>query len=449
MRVTTRRRLPARAVASFAAAGALVATFATVSAAVSSPHATLPPYPTALTSADISLAAKYIGGVANKAASGSTIHIGFLNDDTGTPAYPENVQGANVALSLINNKLDGIKGHKVALDECDVSTSTTASSCAATMVADKVKVVLTGTIIAQPDSQMYQTLFAAHIPVIVGNGLTTTDFAPPQKPAKGTAVTYMPGSPGVVLGMAKFLGTGGLGKKPTSVTGFYLQGDSGSQTAFNFLFKTSPYLKGVTVTGEQIASPWSLSDVEAAESSAPAGSVFVPLIPVQQCISFAQGMTALHKTNRVVTTGLCFGKQLKTTLHTYPNGWYFGDYGINYFMYDSKLASSKQLAVYIAAVDKYNPSMDYTGFAGPSFGNVLTAVKLYNQAGASATSAALSTLIQNFKGPQWGISGPMSCGHIDILFPSICGKYIGIAQFSGGKWLPIEDAYNNKLIDPF
>ncbi len=355
MKGTTRRRSFVRTAGSLAAAGAIIATFATVSSAAVTPHKTYPAYPTKLTSADIKLAAKYIGGVAGKAATGSTIKIGFLNDDTGSPAYPENVAGANVALDLINKELDGVKGHKLAIDECDVSTSTTAATCASQMVTDGVKVVLTGTIIAQPDGQMYQTLFAAHIPVIVGNGLTSTDFGPPQSPAKGTAVTYMPGSPGVVLGMAKFIGTAGTGKKPTSVTGFYLQGDSGSQTAFNLLFKTSPHLKGVTVTGEQIASPWSLSDVEAAEASAPAGSMFVPLLPVQQCISFAQGMTALHLKNTVVTTGLCFGKQLKQTLHTYPNGWYFGDYGINYFMYDSKLASSQQLAVYIAAVDKYDP----------------------------------------------------------------------------------------------
>jgi hypothetical protein len=426
--------------------------FATVSSAAESPRVThYPAYPTKLTSADIKLAAKYIGGVANKAAKGSTITIGFLNDDTGTPAYPENVQGADVALDLINKSLDGVKGHKLAIDECDVSTSATASSCAASMVSAHVKVVLTGTVIAQPDGQMYQTLFAAHIPVIVGNGLTSTDFAPPQKPAAGTGVTYLPGSPGVVIGMAKFIGLGGTGKKPTSVTGFYLQGDSGSQTAFNLLFKTSKYLKGITVTGEQIASPWSLSDVEAAEAAAPAGSMFVPLLPVQQCISFAQGATALHLHNAVVTTGLCFGKQLKQTLGNYPNGWYFGDYGINYFMYDSKLTTSQQLAVYIAAVDKYAPTIDYTGFAGPSFSDVLTAAKLYGLAGgASATSAKLATLIQGFKGPQWGISGPMNCGHVDpLLFPAICGKYIGIAQFISGKWVPIQDAYNNKLIDPF
>jgi branched-chain amino acid transport system substrate-binding protein len=445
----TRRRALIRAGTAVVAAGALVAMLGTSSGAVVQPKATFPAYPTKLTSADIKLAAKYVGGAAGKAAKGSPITIGFLNDDTGTPAYPENYAGAKIAQDLINKDLGGIKGHPLAFAECDVSSTTTAASCATAMVAAHVKVVMTGTIIAQPDSAMYQILFAAGIPVVVGNGLTTTDFSPPQSPSKGTAVTYMPGSPGVVLGMAKFIGTGGTGKKPTTVTGFYLQGDSGSQTAFNLLFKPSPFLSGVTVKGEQINQPWSLSDVEAAEAAAPAGSLFVPLLPVQQCISFAQGMTALSLHNGVVTTGLCFGKQLKTTLGNYPNGWYFGDYGINYFMYDKALLTSQQLAVYIAAVQKFNPTIDYTGFAGPSFGNVLTVAKLYNHLGLAATSAKFAAALKSFKGPQWGISGPMACGKVSGLFPTICGKYIGLAQFLNGKWQPSEDAYNNKLINPF
>ena len=426
----------------------MVTMLATVSGAIQNPKSAYPAYPKTLTSADIKLAAKYIGGAAGKAAKGTPITVGFLNDDTGTPAYPENYAGAQIAEDLINKELGGIKGHPIAFDECDVATTTQASTCASNMVSDHVKVVLTGTIVASPDSSMFTTLASAHIPVIIGNGLTPTDFDPP---GHGTAVTYMPGSPGVVLGMAKFIGTKGTGKVPAAVTAFYLQGDTGSQTACKSLFATSSFLTKahVKVTCSQINQPWATSDVEAAQAAATKGSMFVPLLPVQQCISFAQGMKSLSLKNTVVTTGLCFGKELKTTLGNYPNGWYFGDYGINYFMYDKALATSQQLAVYIAAVDKYNKAIDYTGFAGPSFGNVMTVAKLYNELGTAATSAQLSTKIQGFKGPQWGISGPMNCGHVAVIFPSVCGKYIGIAQFLSGKWKLIEDAYNNKLISPF
>jgi branched-chain amino acid transport system substrate-binding protein len=451
MQELTRRRRPLlKGSAALVAAGALVTMLATVSGANVSPR-TFPAYPSSLTSADIKLAAKYIGGTANKKATGSAITIGFINDESGTaPTYPENEQGATVAQDLVNNDLGGIKGHKLAFNFCNANTVAEADSCATSMVAAHVKLVLTGTLVVSADKQMYQTLFAAKIPVIQGNDLTTDDFSAPSY--GGTAVTYMPGSPGVVLGMAKFIGTLGLGGSsvPSTIDGFYLQGDTGSQTACLLLFKTSAYLKHSTVNCQAIPQPWSTANFESVLAGDSSSAVYVPLLPVAQCISFDQATTALSQKNTVVTSGLCFGKQLKQTLGTYPNGWYFGDYGINYFMYDSALATSQQLAVYIAAVDKFSPSIDYTGFAGPSFGTVLTAVKLYNaNGGPTATSAKLATAAQKFKGPQWGISGPMTCGKINGLFPSLCGKYIGIAQFLSGSWKPIQDAYNNKLIDPF
>lgn len=454
MQDSTRRRRPwLKSGAALVAAGAMVTMLATVSGANEQPKAAYPAYPTTLSSADIKLAAKYVGGTANKKATGSAITVGFLNDESGTaPTYPENEQGAQVAQDLVNNDLGGIKGHKLEFDFCNVNTDAQASSCATAMVAAKVKLVLTGTIVVSDDKPMYQILFAGKIPVIQGNDLTTDDFDAPSY--GGTAVTYMPGSPGVVLGMAKFIGTLGLGGSsiPKNISAFYLQGDTGSQTACLLLFETSKYLphSATTVTCNAIPQPWGTTQIEGVLSSLPSGSVYVPLLPVAQCISFAQAMTALTLHNTVVTTGLCFGKQLKTTLGTYPNGWYFGDYGVNYFMYDKTLASSEQLGVYIGAVNKFDPSIDYTGFAGPSFGTVLTAVKLYSANGASsATSAKLATAAQKFAGPQWGISGPMTCGKINGLFPSLCGKYIGMAQFISGAWKPIQDAYNNKLIDPF
>jgi hypothetical protein len=449
MNVKIRRRGALRTAAAMLSAGALVAAVATTGAAAVTAHKNLPGYPAGkLTAADITLAAKYIGGKANKTAKGTPIKIGFLNDDAGTPAYPENVLGAQVAIDLINAKLDGIKGHPLALDECSVNDDAEASTCATQMVANGVKVVLTGTIALSDDNPMYTILFAAHIPVVEGNSITSDDFTPPHG---GTAVTYMPGSPGVIQGMAKFIGQKGVGgKKPTNITGFYLQGDAGSQTAFNLLFKPSKYLAGITVKGIAISTPWSLSDVESALSSATtsSGSVLVPIMPVAQCISFAQAMSTLHLKTPVVTTGLCFGKQLYDTLHTYPNGWYFGDYGVNYFMYAPHVAASAQLAVYIAAVHQYNPTMDYTGFAGPSFGNVLTVAKFYNSLGIAATSAQLTTKIKGFTGPQFGISGPMKCG-FDFELPAVCGKYMGMAQFINKHWVPTDDAYNNKLINAF
>lgn len=446
-----RRRAVLRASTALIASGVLLTSLSVVSSAVVRPRATFPPYPTALTSADLALAAKYVGGVAGTVAKGTTITVGFLNDDTGTPAYPEGSAGADVAVNLINKDLGGIKGHRLSLVQCDVSSASVAAACAATLVADHVKVVLTGAVDAQPDTAMYQTLATAGIPVIVGNSLTPTDFSPPA----GTTASYMPGTPGLVLGMDKFIGTGGTGTKPTKVVAFYLQGDAGSQASFNLL-KSSSFLTGVTIVGEAIAQPWSLAQVSVAVNNAkvtaPPSSVFTPLLPAQQCLEYAQAAAALAVHNTTVTTGQCYSSQLPATAGT--AGWYFTDYGVNPYMYDKALPTSQQLGVYIASAAKYNAALDRAAlFGAASFADVMTLAKLYDRAGSAATSAQLAVLVQNFTGPQWGISGPMTCGSVDTSFPTSCGKYVGVARLlsSGGKgvWAPVQDAYNAKLIDPY
>jgi len=441
-----RRSAFIRTAGALVSAGALVALTATASGALSSPRSG---YPSGkLTKAQIAAAVKYVGGT-GKATSGSTVKIGWINDDGGVVAYPENTAGANLSVWFANTYLGGIKGHPVALDACQANDATSAANCATKMVNDGVKVVVTGTNI-YGNSSIYSTLAGAHIPVIIGNGLTPADFSPP---GNGTAVTFMPGSPGVILGLAKFIGTGGLGKKPTNIAVVYTN-DSGGSTAYNVLFKGDKYLKGISIKGVGVSPTATSAQVTTAvqtSGAATPGTVFVPLVPVQGCIGVYDALKTLHIDTKttVVTTGLCFGEQLVQHVGTFPKGWYFGDYGVNYFIYKSSVAASAQTAVYIAAVHTHAPGMIYTGFAGPSFGNILSMVKIYNQVGLSASSAQLATAIHAYTGPQWGIPGALKCG-FNPLLRAVCGQEMGVAQYSkAGVWTPIQDAYNGKLIDGF
>jgi branched-chain amino acid transport system substrate-binding protein len=413
---------------------------------------TFPLYPSGnLTAADIKLAAGYTGGEANHAASGAPVIVGWLNDEADTVAYPENTSGASLAVWLVNRYLGGIKGHPIQLDQCQVNNPGEGASCAQQMVADGVRVVITGTIV-DGNAAIYNTLAAARIPVVEGNGFTTTDLAPP---GNGTVVDYMPAAAGLILGLAKFIGTSkpgvGLGFAPKSIAAVYTN-DSGGTTAFAGLFKLDKYLKGITIHGVSVSPTADASQVQEAVTSSGAAqdSVFVPLTPVAQCVSVYNALKALGIRPTVVTTGLCFGTPLIQALGgTFPKGWYFGDYGVNYFMYDPKVMASRELAVYIAAVHQDNPSMQYTGFAGPSFANILTIARLYNGLGPRATSAQLAKRIVAFQGPQFGLSGPLRCG-FERLLPALCGQEMGVAQFSAaGRWVAVEDAYNNKLINGF
>jgi hypothetical protein len=180
--------------------------------------------------------------------------------------------------------------------------------------------------------------------------------------------------------------------------------------------------------------------------------VFVPITPVQGCIAVYDALKSLGIHPQVLTTGLCFGTPLIQHLGgTFPNNWYFGAYGVNYFVPPQKnVPASEQLAAYQDVVKKYNPTMEYTGFAGPTFGNFMTIAQMYNKLGVDASVAQLADATKNFAGPQWGIPGtPVACGKISALFPTLCVGQMGIEQFKDGKWIPIADAYNGKLINAF
>lgn len=391
------------------------------------------------------LALEYTGGTAGKADSAlAPVKVGYINQESGSPSYPENTAGADLAVKYINEKLGGVKGHPIELVKCFVSTEEDGQKCATQMLNDaSVKLVVTGTLVVG-NASMYAVLKDKK-PIIEGNSLTAADFSQPD------AITYMPAAPGVISGMAKFIVDGGVGKvKSVAVVA---SDDASAKASAQILFAPALEKAGITVKTVFISPTAQGATVASAIKAAGGGTadVFVPITPVQGCIAVYDALKSLSINPTVVTTGLCFGTPLIKHLNgTFPNGWYFGAYGVNYFMPVKKgLLPSEQLGDYIKVKDAYNPTMEYTGFAGPTFGNILTVNKFFNELGVDATSEQLRTISRNFVGPQWGIPGAQACGKVSSLFITICSGEMGIEQFKDGKWIAIADAYNDKLINAF
>ena len=395
-----------------------------------------------------SVALNYVGSKAGKANTKlSAVRIGYVNQQYGNPSYPEATEGAALAVKYINNQLGGIKGHPIQLVPCYVATEEDGQTCGTQFLNDPtINLVLTGAMTVG-NASLYNVL-AGKKPIIVGNGLTPSDFT-----TKG-AVTYTPGAPGVILGLAKFITSGGLGPvKSVAVVGTT---DAASETSVKLLLAPALQAAGISVSEVFVADTASGADMQSAIKAAGASTanVFLPITPVQGCISVYDALKSLNIHPVVMTTGLCFGTPLIQHLNgTFPNGWYFGAYGVSYFPplnKNLKPVAAQQMAVYESVVKQYNPTMEYTGFAGPSFGNVMTIASIYNKLGIGATVAQLSAATSGFAGPQWLVAGtPVSCGNISPIFPTICVGQMGIEQFKNGKWVAIADAYNNKLINAF
>lgn len=384
-------------------------------------------------------------------ASGDPIVIGFVNQEGGTPAFPEATIGADAAVWFANKYLGGVGGRPIELAKCTVTKEEDGQKCAQEMLAnDKVQLVVVGAMFN--GNQPLLDGLAGKKPVYISNPVTTPEFLATD------AFAFTPGSPGVVAGLAVFAAKylpeiEGITVDKVAVV--YNDNPAG-QIAFAAL--TKPVLEGLgvaSVTGVAVADTAGPQEMATAIQSAGAqdADVFYPLVTIQSCIGVYDALKTLEITTKVVTTGLCFGVPMQTHMKELgepgklPDGWYFGGYGYSYEIPGSPDLDAYRDAVFAFAADSGldTNTFEYTGFGGPTFGTLMTVLQFLN--GGSATSDDFRTAAKAFTGPQWGVVGPQKCGG-NPTFPSLCGFQIGIQQQQGDKYVSIMDGYNGKPIDP-
>ena len=236
----------------------------------------------------------------------------------------------------------------------------------------------------------------------------------------------------------------------------YNTNDAG-KAAFNLL--TRPLLEqhGVAVTGVGVADGAGSDGYRSAIVAAGAdkAAAFIPLLTVQGCTAMFDALKALNlAATPVVTTGLCADAPMRDHLRqagdtgTVPDGWYFGGYGYSY-----DIAGYPPAELYLRVIKAFAAAnnitgVEFTGFAGVQFANVLTVTKFLNAIGLDkVTSDALRAQANAFTGPMWGAVGPMACG-ANPVFKALCGVQVGIEQYKDGKWISVRDGYNNNPVDP-
>ncbi len=400
--------------------------------------------------ADNAWAIAYTGGKAG-AASGAPFKIGYANQED---LFPEATIGINAAVKYANAELGGIGGHPIVLDTCKITVEEDGQSCGTRFANDaSIKVVMTGTLLVG-GSGLYDALKGKK-PVLVGNGLTTTDFTTPA----GYSLTA--GAAVVVTGMAEWVATQ-YTPKPKKVAVMY-GNNASAQGAFSLLLQ--PVLKkaGIAVTGVQVKDPGgTAAEVQTAIQNvgADTADVFITLTTQPECIATYDALGALNIHPTVVTSGLCFGTPMTDHIQSagekgvMPDGWYFGDYGYHYYLPDAPSG----MQTYIDKVHQYGvpapgaKTLEYTGFAGPLFANLLTVVKFGNEIGYDQiTSDSLLAKTKAFTGPMMLQVGPLNCGHVTVagqqLFAAVCATQMGILLYKGGKWSEIAGGVNGAPID--
>ena len=394
-------------------------------------------------------AVEYTGGTAGAATGTDPFVIGYVNQEGGTPGFPEATIGVDAAVWYINNHLGGIGGRPIELAKCIITKEEDGQKCAQEMLAnDQVSVVLAGAML-NGNAPLLDGL-AGKKPVFISNPLTTPEFL------ASDAFAFTPGAPGVVGGLTVFIAKylGELeGKEIKKVAVVYGDNPSG-QVAFNVLTKPVFESLGIEVTGVAAADTAGATEMASLIQAAGAqdADAFYPLVTVGSCIAVYDALATLEIETTVVTTGLCFGVPMQTHLQelgidaNLPDGWYFGGYGYSY-----EIPGNPDIDAYIEAIFAYAATegmdaatLEYTGFGGPTFGTLMTIAQFAN-AGA-ADSESYRTAAKAFTGPGWGVVGPQKCGG-NPTFPSLCGFQVGIQQQQGSDYVSIMDGFNGKAID--
>ena len=391
----------------------------------------------------------FTGGTQGE-ATGDPLKIGYVNTEA---VFPENTVGAQAALDFINTELGGFGGRPGELVPCAVGVGVPedGTKCGTEMLNnDEVDFVLTGTLL-DGNQQLYDVLDGKK-PVVIGNAVANPDFL------TTAGVGYATGSVGVIPGLAEYA-ISRLDPKPTNAAVIYGSNAAG-QAAFNSLLKPVFDAAGIPVVGVEVSDPGATAaDVQSAMVAAGADTadVFIPLVTVQSCVATYDAIQQLGIDPTVVTTGLCFGTGMTDHLAEIgvagdvPDGWAFGGYGYSYFLPDLESG----METYLEKVKEYakvpaGTTVEFTGFAGPEFGNVMALARFANDLGGdNITVEAMTDKIFNFEGPAMLQAGTLTCGTtalFGITFPAVCGNVMGVQRYVDGKWVSDGDALDGNPI---
>jgi branched-chain amino acid transport system substrate-binding protein len=371
------------------------------------------------------------------------VEIGYINQEGGVPAYPEATAGLEAAVAYVNAELGGAQGHRIEVAKCVVQAEEDGQRCATEMANNAdVDFVITGNLVF--GNQAIYSVLEGVKPIIIGNPVVVEDLT------ASDAYAFTPGGVGVVRGIVRFVASDFPDTQSVSVV--HLDNPA-SRTAAEGFLKPLLEAEGITdvtlvavsdtATGPELAAAVRAAEAEQAD-------LFIPLATVPGCIATYDALQTLGIEPTVITTGLCYGLPMTRHLEDVgsdeqvPDGWYFGDYGYSYFQPDD----ASGMTTYLAKVVQYGPpDVEFTGFAGPSFANLLTAVRLINEIGVDdLTAESMRRAISTFEGPMMLVAGPMNCG-FDPTFLALCGSQVGIQQYEDGEWLSVANALNGRVID--
>jgi branched-chain amino acid transport system substrate-binding protein len=376
---------------------------------------------------DFSASAAYLGAKTGAAGSAaSPITLGWINEQGGAISSPEATAGAEAAVSLINNRLDGIDGHPLKLLTCFVASSEEeGQTCAQQMYNDAAVIgVLTGA--TSLSSPALHSVLAGKKPVIGSTPSSPTDTAASWSYYIGNGVFGAPSSMGAYA-------IKDLGVKKLALIGPAFIGTTVAINAVSAEAKAA----GVQLTiGTYPQGSSDVTPAIVAAKVAGAGAVLALDNTSTGCIAIAKALTELAVTTKVVSLNTCAQDSVKTALGDLPKWTYLSP---------TKVPAagapdpSGQVADYLAAMHAYQPGSTVQSSAPGAYALVMYVARLLNSIGfGKTTPAALNAALATSTGPvfmgsptlKFGTKPFTAIGTLANLFYSYQGN---------GAWQPEAD----------
>lgn len=357
------------------------------------------------------------GGAADSAAT--PVKVGFINQDTGVPSFPENTVAAKAATAYINAKLGGVQGHPLQLVECPVASEAQGQSCAQQMLNDPtIDVIQTGTLTVG-NASIYNTIAGAK-PIMGGNPTAPADFT-----AKNTYF-YTPGGPGVNSAVATYISSN---LKATSVSVVHSD-DPGASTASRLSVAA---LRAAGVQPTDVSFPASGGDLTGplVASGAQTSQVIQFLSAGPACLQMAQAQQQLGLGATIISSSLCLDPSVKQQLGDYAS-WTFGTSYPNVYVD----GSDPQVNLYRKVmIDAAGADTNVGGFAPVVFGSLIDLVKVMNSVGVDKlTPAAIGTALAGYTGASFLGAPDIRCG-ASTETPTVCTRSARIVEYKGkGEW---------------
>jgi branched-chain amino acid transport system substrate-binding protein len=359
------------------------------------------------------------GGSGAAHSSLAPVKIGYVNEEVGTPSFPEGSASVTAAVEYVNAELGGVDGHPLEVVTCAVGTDEESNQkCGQQFANDSSITAVVGGLLFN-GGPLYTALEAAGIPFVGMVPLTGAD-------QQASNAHFWSAGSLVAVSMGKLAAE--VSENPTKI-GVLYSDDAAGNTAGKLVEE------GV---GDSIETIGAAVDQASGDVLGPIGSLgdvdaYVVLVS-SACLQVAQNLATTAPDTPVVTTASCLDPRFLADSNGAMDGWYTASPSQ---LTNVPAGSSEDIDLFREKFPKYgDPALVDARYTGSNWGMIVTLQGILDEIGAdSITKDSIAAALDSFTGPvDVGVENIACPG---TVYPSVCAAEVLGYQQDGDVASPL------------